>query len=67
MDRRSVDAPFQAATEFRLFQKIVALDFAFPSPFPDLARDFTAEVVRHRLGGWLVRAKPPRPLRRGAC
>jgi hypothetical protein len=46
LDRRSIDAPFQATTEFRLFQKIVALDFTFPCPFPDLARDFTAEVVR---------------------
>ena len=37
--------PFKAANEYQTFQKIVALDYAFPVGFPDVARDLVERLL----------------------
>ncbi|KAL9069711.1 MAG: hypothetical protein Q9157_006061 [Trypethelium eluteriae] len=37
--------PFKAANEYQTFQKIVALDYAFPTGFPEMARDLVERLL----------------------
>lgn len=45
--------PFKAANEYLTFQKILALDYSFPSGFPEVARDLVERLLvlepAHRL------------------
>ena len=39
------EPPFKAGNEYQTFQKIVALDYAFPDGFPEVARDLVERLL----------------------
>jgi 3-phosphoinositide dependent protein kinase-1 len=41
--------PFKAANEYLTFQKIIQLDYRFPSGFPDTARDLVEKLLVSRI------------------
>jgi len=41
--------PFQARSDYALFQKILKLEFEYPSDFPTIAKDFISKLLVNRL------------------
>ncbi|KAL8685487.1 MAG: hypothetical protein Q9218_007732 [Villophora microphyllina] len=49
--------PFKAANEYLTFQKILNLEYGFPSDFPEVARDLVERLLVYHMGSEIVEAE----------